>query len=119
MVKRPSGLPNCQGGPATCAVLTATGDCVVESPDHLDESQISNSATSAAAKPQSQQGRQRLWRNARTCIGMEGRLGVMVLSGGYWGWSRVGDSMPRAWSIFSATLKAASNSLMPNCCMSW
>lgn len=87
----------------------------------LDTSQISSSATSTAANTQGQLSLQRRRRNACTCIGMDGRFCSMAFSGvlQIQGRSRVGDSMPRARSIFSATLKAASSSLTPCCCMSW
>ncbi|SST08013.1 Uncharacterised protein [Acinetobacter baumannii] len=52
------------------------------------------------------------------------RLGKVVrfedmTRSGHFGRKSGGDAMPRAWSIFSATLKAASSSPMPYWRMSW
>ena len=118
-MNRPCALPICQGGPATCAVLTGAGANDAGSLGARDTSQISSSAINPAAKNQGQRLRERRWRSAWTGIGMEGCFGFTAVSGGYCGRPKAGDSMPRAWSIFSATLKAASSSLMPCCCMSW
>lgn len=115
-MNRPCGLPNCQGGPATCAVSTGAKDCGAGSTGGLDTSQISSTAASTADKAQGQRGRLReCRRKACNWIGTEGRWGAMARSCGYCGRSRAGDSIPRAWSILSATLKAASNSLTPYC----
>src|SRR3546814_10580110 len=59
------------GGPATCAVLTGAGDGAEDSPGVRDTSQISSSATSAAANTQGQRGRQR----RRRCSGFRSSSG--------------------------------------------
>ena len=93
-MKRPAGLPICQGGPATCVSLTGAAEVWgVDSPGERDTSQISSSATSTAPNAHGQRARQRRRRNAWTCIGMDERFCSMAFSGArqIQGRARAGD----------------------------